>query len=243
MVDVADRQGQEIGPSALDALWLVLTVVNTALAWWLVRDKVLKADWFGVLNGKIAPWLASSVFVAGYTCLTREILSFSRSRIFRVVQIVLFVPLFFLQVPFVTVRAQITPPNAQLWIDGRRATRPRAQWRKDQYVHEIPLVMRPHRLELKPPDYWESNPVLPQEIELGWRDMLVAMWSGEEFHWSVVWPVTLNAACPPKRIVVVRQNGDAFDDNYLTTWAVEQQSWPVAASAPYDPANGQARGG
>jgi hypothetical protein len=231
--DAPDANARETRGSVADAFWLVLTIVNCALFLWLIPDKVLKADWFDVLSGKIAPWLATSVFVAGYTWWTDEILQFSRSRVFRALQVVIFVPLFLTEVPLITISAEITPPNAQLWIDGERTTRSRAAWRNESYLHDIQLVFKPHRFEVKPPDYWDPNHNGAQEIELGWRDMFTALAGRREFHWSIVWPVTFSAACSPTRIIAIRDGRDAFDNNYLATWALDQEVWPVAFVAPY----------
>ena len=234
-MDAAGRHvpAHKVRPSGFDAFWLVLTIVNCALILWLLPDRVLKADWFDVLGGKIAPWLATSVFVAGYTWFAAEILAFTRSKAFRVLQAVLFVPLFLLEVPLVTLRAEITPPNAQLLVDGVRVRRTHAEWRDDAYLHDIQLVLRPHRFELRPPDYWEAKRAAAQDIELGWRDMLGAVFKQRELHWSIVWPVTLSAPCSISRVIVIRQNHDSFDNNYLATWGLDQQVWPVASTAPY----------
>ena len=100
------RGTEAVRPSTWDALWLVLAIMNGALVLWILPDKVLKSDWLDVLSGKLAPWLASSMFVAGYTWWKDEILSFSRSKAFRVLQIVVFPPLLLTEVPLLVIRAE-----------------------------------------------------------------------------------------------------------------------------------------
>ena len=233
--DTPPAASAESEPAKLtDALWLVLTIVNVALALWILPDKVLKSDWLDLLSGKIAPWLASSAFVAGYTWWRDEILGFSRSRAFRILQVALFPPLLLAETPLLVIRAELSPPNAQLWIDGERATRTRADWNGSVYEHEVRLLARPHRLELRQPEYWDKEQIKTetQEIELGWGDVMDAILRSRRFHWSVVWPVTITAPCKPDRMIVAR-DVDTFDWNYLTTWARGDELRAVARNPPY----------
>jgi hypothetical protein len=228
--------------SGRDAFWLTLAVLNAALFLWLLPDKILKSDWLDLLSGKIAPWLATSAFVAGYTWWRDEVLAFSRSKFFRVLQIPLLVFLTFMEVPIVKVRAEFSPPDAELQIDGAAAGRMAADWQGNVYQHELWLLPRPHHLELQPPSTWGKVDVNSQSIELSWRDIVHAIAARPVFRWSVVWPVLItDPVCPPDRIIVVRQDNPAdpkfnpFDPNYLATWAQRQEIRPVSSTWPYEP--------
>jgi len=218
--------------SRADAFWFVLYVVNAGLLLWLVPDKLLKSDALDLLSGKVAPWIATSLFVTGYTWWRDEMLYIARSRWCQLSQIPLFVLLAFFEVPFVVVRAELSPPDAELIVDGNRADRIPAHWHGASYEHELRLLFRPHQLEVKRPALSVATDTGNQSVELGWLDMFDAVASGRKFAWSLAWPVTLSfPVCPTSRIIVVRDG--AFDSNYLETWARSEAIRPVSQQAPY----------
>src|SRR5690349_6039052 len=96
--------------SLLDAVMLAILTLNVALLFSFAPSKTaldqFENGWFGLLSDKVLPWIASAVFVAGYTWWKDQVLRLLHLKGFRAVNVALGVVLVISQVPLIPFHVQ-----------------------------------------------------------------------------------------------------------------------------------------
>jgi hypothetical protein len=205
-------------PSFLDAIMLGLLTINVALLFSFAPSKTsldtLENGWLSLLSDKVVPWIASSVFVAGYTWWKDQLLRAMRKPGFRVANVLATLVLIATQVPLVPLHVRLSPQNAELWLDGERVDRSSGHWDDDSlYEYDLRVRLRPHDFEVKPPKEWKASEEMEQSIHFGWKRLFVAMTSGPTQPLSIVWPVVISATKSVGAITIIRDH--EFGNDFL----------------------------
>lgn len=109
---------RETQPSWRDAFWMLLFIGTLFSFFSWVPENVLQNPWleFGI---KLIPWFCSYLFFVGYAWFRNQLLAIPRARAFKIFLPVVFVLLLVPRFNIFPVHAQVLPPSAKLYVDGK----------------------------------------------------------------------------------------------------------------------------
>jgi hypothetical protein len=226
--------------SGVDAIMLALLTLNVALVFSLVPKAVLeefKSGWFSLLSDKVLPWIASGVFVAGYTWWKDQVLRTLHLRGFRVVNVTVAVLLIISQVPLIPLEIRLSPQNAELWLDGNRVQRSSGHWASDNvYEYDVNLRFQSHDFDVKPPQDWHTKDpeAMEQSFHFSLKRMFGVVTSSHPEELSIVWPVTITAPRPDVGPLTISRKGPFGTDFMNISGTRGYGLRPVGASSTTD---------
>jgi len=221
--------------SLLDAVMLAILTLNVALLFSFAPSKAaldqFENGWFVLLSDKVLPWIASAVFVAGYTWWKDQVLRLLHLKGFRAVNVALGVVLVISQVPLIPFHVQLTPENAELWLDGERIPRSEGHWGSEVYEYDVNVRFGPHDFDVKPPRDWhvKDPEAMEQSFHFSLRRMFGVLPVPPVAALSIVWPVTINAPREVGALLITRKGGP-YGTDFLNTVGRGYGLRPVGAS-------------
>lgn len=211
-------------PSASEALWLIITIINLTLLLWLIPEEKLQVSEVRLgLWVKILPVILT-VFVAGYVWIKAQFARFVRRTSYKIIQTALLATLLTIhvsQLPIFPMYPKLDPHAALVGIDG-----------------ETPRKLKKQRLFTTVKDQTvtvsSEDGQNKQDFDVSYKDVLFGLFY--QPNWSLHNRVTVYTTQPGVKIRI-EKTGDPFDAEFHGRPPATKRSPATSLSA--DPGDGR----